>query len=111
MMDGRSADHERIDALAAGGAAIGRAGVLVDSQNAPAFVVGRGGARGVFAPSSEPFALALLLARLETPFVAVPDPQSLTGVSDRFNKAFPTLYRDRRAGLSRHIPKSYLEIV
>jgi hypothetical protein len=98
VLDGRNGDVERVDALAAGGATIGRDGVLVDSQNAPAIVVGRGGARGVFDPSSEPFALALLLTRLDSPFVAVSDPQSLTGVSDRLNKAFPALYRDGAAG-------------
>lgn len=98
VLDGRNGDLERVDALAAGGATIGLDGVLVDSQNAPAIVLGRGGARGVSDPSSEPFALALLLARLDTPFVAVSDPQSLTGVTDRLNKAFPTLYRDGAAG-------------
>jgi hypothetical protein len=97
-LDGRAGDHDRIDALAAGGAMIGRDGILVDTENAPAIVVGRGGARGVFDPSSEPFALAVLLARLDAPFVAVPDPQSITGASDRLNKAFPTLYRDGAAG-------------
>jgi hypothetical protein len=98
VLEGRGGDVERIDALAAGGAMIGREGVLVDSHNAPAFVVGHGGARGVFDPSSEPFALALLFSRIETPFVAIPDPQSTTGVGDRLNKAFPTLYRDGAAG-------------
>ena len=98
VLDGRAGDHERADALAVGGAMIGRDGVLVDSQNAPAVAVGRGGARGVFDPSSEPFALALLLTRLDAPFVAIPDPQSPTGVGDRLNKAFPALYRDGAAG-------------
>ena len=97
-LDGRRGDRERIDALALGGALIGRDGVLVDTDNAPAVVLGRGGARGVFGPSSEPFALALLFTRLDTPFVAVPDPQSGTGASDRLNKAFPMLYRDGAAG-------------
>lgn len=97
-LEGRGGDLERVDTLAAGGGLIGRDGVLVDSHNAPALVVGRGGARGVFDPSSEPFALALLLARLDAPFIAVPDPQSLIGVSDRLNKAFPTLFRDGARG-------------
>ncbi|HTS41115.1 MAG TPA: hypothetical protein VMH84_11320 [Xanthobacteraceae bacterium] len=98
LVESRGGDSERIDTLAAGGAMVGRDGILVDSQNAPAIVVGRGSARGVFAPSSEPFALALLLARLDAPFVAVPDPQSMIGISDRLNKAFPTLYREGAAG-------------
>jgi hypothetical protein len=33
---------ERLDAIAVGGASIGRDGVLVDTDNAPAFVLGRG---------------------------------------------------------------------
>jgi hypothetical protein len=44
-------------------------------------------------PASEPFALALLFSRLDTPFVAVPDPHSTAGANDRIDKAFPTLYR------------------
>jgi len=98
LIESRGGDSERIDTLAAGGAMVDRDGILVDSQNAPAIVVGRGSARGVFAPSSEPFALALLLARLDAPFVAVPDPQSLIGISDRLNKAFPALYREGAVG-------------
>jgi hypothetical protein len=84
----------RVDALAAGGAVVGRNGVLADVDNAPAFVLGRGRARGIFGPESEPFALAMLFSRIDAPFVAVPDPQSQTGLSDRIDKAFPSLFRD-----------------
>jgi len=89
---------ERLDALAAGGAANGRDGVLADVDNAPAFVLGRGRARGILGPQSEPFALTLLFARIDAPFVAVPDPQSDIGVSDRLDKAFPSLYREGAPG-------------
>jgi hypothetical protein len=84
---------ERIDALAVGGAADRRDGVLADIDNAPAFVLGRGRARGILGPQSEPFALAMLFDRIDTLFVAVPDPQSITGAGDRLNKAFPSLFR------------------
>jgi hypothetical protein len=97
-IDGRGSEHERLDALGAGGAASGREGVLADTDNAPAFVLGRGGARGIFGPASEPFALALLFSRIETAFVAVPDPQSNTGMNDRLNKAFPLLFREGEPG-------------
>lgn len=89
---------ERTDALTVGGAAAKRDGVLADVDNAPAFLLGRGSARGVFGPQSEPFALTLLFARIDTPFVAVPDPQSNVGASDRLNKAFPSLFREGLAG-------------
>jgi hypothetical protein len=56
-------------------------------------VLGRGSARGLYGPASEPFHLALIFSRLDTPFVAVPDPQSAIGANDRLNKAFPALYR------------------
>jgi hypothetical protein len=85
---------DRADALAAGGAAVGHDGVLADVDNAPAFVLGRGRAGGIFGPESEPFALAMLFSRIDAPFVAVPDPQSETGLSDRLDKAFPSLFRD-----------------
>jgi len=97
-LDGRAGEHEQLDALGAGGAATGRDGVLADTDNAPVFVLGRGGARGIFSPSSEPFALALLFSRIESAFVAVPDPQSNTGANDRLNKAFPRLFRDGAPG-------------
>jgi hypothetical protein len=86
-------DRERIDALNLGAATLGRAGVLVDTANAPAVVLGRGTARGLHAPRGETFALAMLFARFDTSFVAVPDPQSVLGAQDRLNKAFPQLFR------------------
>ncbi len=89
---------ERADALAAGGAAFKRAGVLVDVDNAPAFELGRGRASGIFGPQSEPFALAILFDRVDAPFVAVPDPQSNTGANDRLDKAFPNLFREGAPG-------------
>jgi hypothetical protein len=93
-----SGSSEHIDALTAGGAAARRDGVLADVDNAPAFVLGRGRARGIFGPQSEPFALAMLFDRIDTPFVAVPDPQSSLGASDQINKAFPSLFHDGLAG-------------
>jgi hypothetical protein len=84
---------ERGDALAAGGAASGRDGVLADVDNAPAFVLGRSSARGILGPQSEAFALSLLFARIDVPFVAVPDPHSRTGANDRLDAAFPALFR------------------
>ena len=90
--------EERLDAVAAGGASVGRDGVLADTGNAPAFVLGRGRARGILGPNSEPFALAMLLARIDVPFVAVPDPQSAAGTNDRLDKAFPALFRDGLPG-------------
>jgi hypothetical protein len=89
---------ERLDAVAAGGAAIGRDGVLADTDNAPAFVLGRGRARGILGSQSEPFALAMLFSRVDTPYVAVSDPQSTTGANDRIDRAFPSLFRDGLAG-------------
>jgi len=97
---GRDADSnlangniERIDALDLGGASIARDGVLVDSVNAPAVVVGRGGATGLIPPSDEIFTLSVMMSAITAPFVAVPDPQSRTGALDRLNKAFPQLYQ------------------
>lgn len=86
-------DPERTEALGLGGATVGRDGVLVDTFNAPAVVLGRGRARGLLSPSDQTFTLATLFSRIETPFVAVPDPQSAMGAQDRLNKAFPLLYR------------------
>jgi len=93
-----AAGGERTDALAAGGAAAARGGVLVDVNNAPAFVLGRGSARGILGPQSEAFALTLLFDRVDAPFVAVPDPQSRTGASDRLDQAFPSLFREGLPG-------------
>jgi hypothetical protein len=90
--------NERLDALTVGGAAAGHDGVLADVDNAPAFVLGRGRARGIFGPQSESFALTMLFARIDTPFVAVPDPQSNTGANDRLNKAFPSLFHKGAPG-------------
>lgn len=89
---------ERLDAIAAGGAALGHDGVLADTENAPAFVLGHARGRGILGPESEPFALTMLFARIETPFVAVPDPQSTTGANDRLDKAFPSLFREGQTG-------------
>ncbi len=89
---------ERIDALTAGGAAARHDGVLVDTDNAPAFVLGRGHARGILGPQSEPFTLATLFDRIDTPFVAVPDPQSNAGATDRLDKAFPSLFSEGAPG-------------
>jgi hypothetical protein len=90
--DGGGGDRERVDALILGGATVGKSGVLVDTFNAPAVVLGRGGARGLLPPSDQAFALTLMFNRIETPYVAVPDPQSAAGAQDRLNKAFPSLY-------------------
>jgi hypothetical protein len=95
---GRNVDIERIAAINLGNATIGRDGILVDTFNAPAIVLGRGGARGLLSPSDEAFTLGVLFARLDTPFVAVPDPQVGIGAQDRLNKAFPLLYRRGATG-------------
>jgi len=89
---------ERVDSLTAGAAADRDDGVLADVDNAPAFVLGRGRAKGIFGPQSEAFSLAMLFGRIDAPFVAVPDPQSIIGAEDRINKAFPTLFRNGLAG-------------
>lgn len=89
-----SGDRDRADALEAGGSSVGRDGVLADVDNAPAFVLGRGNAGGILGPLSEPFSLSLLFGRIDAPFVAVPDPHSRTGVTDRLDIAFPSLFRD-----------------
>jgi hypothetical protein len=98
MIEGRGGDIERLDTLAVGGAMIGHDGILADTDNAPAIVLGRGSSLGLLDPSSEPFELALLFARLDAPFIAVPDPHSATGANDRLIKAFPALYRDGAPG-------------
>jgi membrane protein XagC len=89
---------DQADALAAGGATAGRDGVLADTDDAPALVVGRGAARGLLGSGSEQFALAMLFARIDTPFVAVPDPHSRAGVDDRLDRAFPALFRQGLPG-------------
>ena len=95
---GRNVDTERLAAVSLGNATVGREGVLVDTYNAPAIVLGRGGARGLLSPSDETFGLSVLFSRIDTPFVAVPDPQIGIGAQDRLNKAFPLLYRRGAAG-------------
>jgi hypothetical protein len=97
LLEGRG-DRERLDALALGGATTDRQDVLVDTFNAPAIVLGRGTARGLLAPSHETFTLSLLFARIDTPFVAVPNPQTAAGAQDRLNRAFPLLYRNGAPG-------------
>ena len=93
-----SANSARTAALAAGGASAGHDGVLVDVGNSPAFVLGRGSAAGLLGPQSEAFALTLLFARIDTPFVAVPDPLSPAGANDALDKAFPLLFSNGLPG-------------
>jgi hypothetical protein len=92
------ADSERLAALNIGRVTAGRDGVLVDTDNAPEVVVGRGDAQGLLPPSDPRFTLVLLFNQLNTPFVAVPDPQSATGAADRIDRAFPALYRHGAPG-------------
>jgi hypothetical protein len=98
VLDRGIADQPRLDALALGGATIECNGVLVDTDNAPAVVVGRGQGRGLIGPTDPDFTLALMFGRIDAPFVAVPDPHTATGTRDRLNKAFPRLYRDGAPG-------------
>jgi hypothetical protein len=93
-----SADPARTDALDLGGAIAAREGVMVDSVNAPAVVVGRGRATGLITPPDGDFGLALLTSAIGTPFVAVPNPQSNIGAQDRLNRAFPQLYQRGPSG-------------
>ncbi len=97
-LQGLDVDTDRLAAINLGSATLGRDGVLVDTFNAPAVVLGRGGARGLLSPSDEAFTLGVLFSRIDTPFVAVPDPQIGIGARDRLNKAFPLLYRRGAAG-------------
>jgi hypothetical protein len=96
--DGSGAEQARLDALALGGMTLNRDGVLIDTDNAPAVVLGRGEVHGLIAPSDPDFTLALLFGRFNSPFVAVPDPHASIGIRDRLNKAFPLLYRDGAPG-------------
>jgi hypothetical protein len=96
--DGGTAEQARLDALSLGGATLKSDGVLIDTDNAPAVVLGRGQSNGLLGPQNPDFALALLFGRLSTPFVAVPDPHNAAGIHDRLNKAFPRLYRDGAPG-------------
>ena len=97
-LEGRNVDAERIAAINLGNATVGRDGILVDTQNAPAVVVGRGSARGLLPPSDKAFTLGILFSRIDTALVAVPDPEIGSGAQDRLNKAFPLLYRQGAAG-------------
>jgi hypothetical protein len=99
-LEGRSVDQERIAAIKLGGATVGRDGIMVDTFNAPAIVLGRGRARGLLSPSDEEFTLGVMFSHIDTPFVAVPDPQTGMGAQDRLNKAFPLLYRRGAVGYS-----------
>ncbi len=90
--------RERLDAISLGHAIARDQGVLVDSDNAPAVVVGRGDARGLLSPNAEAFNLSILLSRLDAPYVAVPDPASATGTEDRLARTFPLLYRHGAPG-------------
>jgi hypothetical protein len=92
-LQGRTIDVERMAAIDLGRATLGHDGILVDTTNAPAVVLGRASARGLLSPSDEAFTLGILFSRIDTPFVAVPDPQIGAGAQDRLNKAFPRLYR------------------
>ena len=93
-----NAGHERLDALKLGHATIGHNGVLIDTDNAPAAVIGRADARGMLSPADEKFTLAILLARIDAPFIAIPNPQSATGIQDRLVHSFPALYRNGAPG-------------
>jgi hypothetical protein len=95
---GRTVELGRIAAVNLGNATLGHDGILVDTLNAPAVVLGRGRARGLLSPSDEAFTLGILFSRIDAPFVAVPDPLIGTGAQDRLNKAFPLLYRRGAAG-------------
>jgi hypothetical protein len=86
------AEIERTAALDIGRATAGRSGVLVDSENAPAVIVGRGDAQGLLPPTDERFILSLMFGRIDAPFVAVPSPQSATGANDRIDRNFPMFY-------------------
>ncbi len=87
------ANPARADDFDLGGVIADREGVLVDSVNAPAVVVGRRRATGLITPQHQEFGLAILTSTIDAPFVAVSDPQSATGAQDRLNKAFPQLYQ------------------
>ncbi|MDB5600161.1 MAG: hypothetical protein JWN71_2205 [Xanthobacteraceae bacterium] len=97
-LEGRGINQERLAAINLGNATIGRDGILVDTFNAPAIVLGRGRARGLLSPSDDEFTLGVLFSRIDTPFVAVPDPQIGIGAQDRLNKTFPLLYRSGAPG-------------
>ena len=91
-------EQARLDALSLGGATLRSEGILIDTDNAPAVVLGRGRSHGLVGPQDPEFALALLFGRLNTAFVAVPDPHAAAGFHDRLNKAFPRLHGDGAPG-------------
>jgi hypothetical protein len=91
-------NRERLDALKLGHATIGHDGVMIDTDNAPAVVIGRIDARGMLTPASEEFNLAILFARIDAPYFAVPNPQSATGAQDHLVHTFPLLYRNGAPG-------------
>lgn len=97
-ISGGVVEQARLDALRLGGATADIEGVLIDTDNAPAVVLGRASSRGLIGPQDEGFALALLFRHIDTAFVAVPDPHSPSGIRDRLNEAFPLLYRDGASG-------------
>ena len=97
-IEGVPGERDRIDALNLGRVTAGLKGVLVDTVNAPAVVLGRGEARGLFAPHSEAFALTMLFARIDAPYVALPDPQSTSGAQDQLNKLAPKFFRFGASG-------------
>ena len=71
-------------------------------DNAPAVVLGRGAAAWTRRrrPIRKAFALTLLFGRLNSPFVAVPDPHASAGIRrSGSTKAFPMLLSRRRAGI------------
>jgi hypothetical protein len=98
LAGGAVLDRDRLDALNLGHATAARNGILVDTFNAPAVMVGRGAARGLMPPQGEAFTLTMLFGRIDAPFVAVPDPHSASGAQDQLNKAFPKLYRSGAPG-------------
>jgi hypothetical protein len=91
-------NRERLDALKLGHATISHDGVMIDTDNAPAVVIGRVDAHGMLTPASEEFNLAILFARIDAPYFAVPNPQSATGAQDHLVHAFPLLYRNGAPG-------------
>lgn len=99
-LQGGGVDQERLAAISLGNATVGRDGVMIDTFNAPAVVLGRGRARGLLSPSDEIFTLGVMFSRIDTPFVAVPDPQIGIGAQDRLNRVFPLLYRRGAPGYS-----------
>ena len=82
-----------------GGATTAHDGVLVDTDNAPAFVLGRGRARGIVRSARASRSRSrMLFARLDTPFVAVPDPQSSDRRQRPAEQGVPALYRHGAPG-------------